>query len=521
MFAAVVAVAFPLYLIRGNDQWFSLDEWDFLAGRRATSLHDLLAPHNEHWSTLPILVYRALWQIVGLRSYVPYQAVIVALHLTAATLLWIVMRRARVQPFIATAAATAFVLLGSGRQDIVWAFQIGFVGSLVCGLAQLLLADHDGPLSRRDALGLALGIAGLMCSGVAVTMTIVVGLAALIRRGWRAAAFHAVPLGAVYLVWWLLFGRDAASKTSHSLGPVIRFVAIGARNGFGKIGQVPGIGAALAVLLVVGFVLAFRQAPITELRRRAAAPGALLVGAFVFLAISAVGRVAGFGPEAARASRYVHLFAAMTLPAIAVAADAVTRRWRGFAAVAVALLLLGVPGNVDGIRAEGRNRLTLGNPRRIEALAHSPYTRLVPRSTRPLGGSGSGTVGFFAEGPEEVTVGWLRDGAASGRIPSPPPMTPEEEAAISLDLVLQHGRVARSGHACAQLAAPKKQVLQAGDTVIFAGGPLVVQLITDDGTVSTPVRYQTDHGDRLKALAGPLQLRVSPPGFGGRVSLCG
>ena len=60
--------------------------------------------------------------------------------------------------------------------DIVFAFQIGFDGSLVCGLAHLILADHDGPFDRRDAAGLAFGVLGLLCSGVAVTMTIVVSV---------------------------------------------------------------------------------------------------------------------------------------------------------------------------------------------------------------------------------------------------------------------------------------------------------------------------------------------------------
>ena len=46
-----------------------------------------------------------------------------------------------------------------GSQDIVWAFQIGFTGSLVFGLTQLLLCDHDGGLDWRDGLGVLAGIA--------------------------------------------------------------------------------------------------------------------------------------------------------------------------------------------------------------------------------------------------------------------------------------------------------------------------------------------------------------------------
>jgi hypothetical protein len=106
VFVAVVALAFPLLLKLVHYRWFYLDEWDFLAGRDGGSLHDLLRPHNEHLSALPILVYRGLWRVVGLHSYTPYLTLIITLHLTAAVLLRVVMRRAGVGPWVATAAAT-------------------------------------------------------------------------------------------------------------------------------------------------------------------------------------------------------------------------------------------------------------------------------------------------------------------------------------------------------------------------------------------------------------------------------
>ena len=59
-FLAVETVALVIYVAISRPMWFYLDEWDFLADRSATSLHDLLRPHNEHWQTLPILAYRAI-----------------------------------------------------------------------------------------------------------------------------------------------------------------------------------------------------------------------------------------------------------------------------------------------------------------------------------------------------------------------------------------------------------------------------------------------------------------------------
>jgi hypothetical protein len=346
-FVLVAVVAFGLFLGFGRRQSFFLDDWDFLAHRDGGDVRDLLRPHNEHWSTLPILVYRGLWRIFGVRTYVPYQAILTVLHLIAAALLRVVMRHSGVGPWIATAAASLFVLFGAGYENVVWAFQVGFVGALVLGLTQLLLADHDGPLDGRDWLALLAGFAGLVCSGVAVTMTIAVGLAMLLRRGWRVALFHVAPLGVVYTVWWVTEARGAYATPGGALGPWLRFVGTGLGTTFDAMGQLPGVGIALGVLLIVGLALALRGLDRAELRRRAAAPAALLSGAIVFLMISGLGRATSFGPEFARSSRYVHLVAALSLPSVAVAAQAVAQRWRMLAPAVVVLLLIGIPGNVD------------------------------------------------------------------------------------------------------------------------------------------------------------------------------
>jgi hypothetical protein len=346
VFGLVSTVACFLCFVYGRRQSFFLDDWDLLAHRDGGDVGDLLRPHNEHWSTLPILVYRLLWRLFGVRTYVPYQTVLVLLHLTAGALLRAVMRRSGVGPWIATAAASLFVLFGAGYENIVWAFQIGFVGSLVFGLTQLLLADHDGLLDRRDWLGLVAGFAGILCSGFAVTMTIVVGLAMLFRRGWRIALFHTAPLAVIYLVWWVAEARDAYTRQGVALGSVGRFVRTGVGAAFDAMGQLPGAGVALGLVLVVGLTLAWRGLDRAKLRRRAALPGALLFGSIVFLVISGLGRATSFGPQFARSSRYLYLVAALLLPAVAVAAEAVAQRRRTLAPVVIALFLIGIPGNV-------------------------------------------------------------------------------------------------------------------------------------------------------------------------------
>src|SRR2546429_202207 len=252
--------------------------------------------------------------------------------------------RAGVGPWLSTGAASLFALFGAGYGDIVWAFQIGFNGSLVFGLAHLLLADHDGPVDRRDWLGLVAGFAGLLCSGVGVSMVIVVGLATLMRRGWRMAALHTGPLGLIYLVWWTSIGHEDYANRDISISQLARFVRVGVGAAFDAMGQVPGVGLLLGILLIVGLVLAWRPLDYRQLRARAAAPGALLVGAVVFLLFSGAGRASLLGPEFARASRYLHVVTAMALPALAAAAAPVPRRRRPLAPLAP----VGPPSAIPG-----------------------------------------------------------------------------------------------------------------------------------------------------------------------------
>jgi hypothetical protein len=326
----------------------------------------------------------------------------------------------------------------------------------------------------------------MLCSGVAVTMIFVVGLSVLIRRGWGAAAFHTAPLALLYLGWWFAFGRDEYSNAQGSPGDVLRFVWTGFKAAFGEMGQLPGVGLALGLILVSGLVLAWRALAWNELRQRAAAPAALLVGAVVFLAIAGLGRVSFFGPEFARTSRYLHVVAALCLPAIAVAADAFLRRWRAVGVVTAALLVLGIPGNVDLIvNYETEWACCLGPKKLILALPQDPLAHTVPRQLRPI-----------PELSNQVTVGWLLSGVRSGRIPTPDHVDPLTSAQANLRLSLfQSQRATEHGH-CTALIDVVTRTLDKGEAIRFDGGLLQVSAAQDP---RAGVAYNPKDGRTLTA----------------------
>jgi hypothetical protein len=509
-FAALVAVALPLWLYLGRHRWFTYDEWAFLAGRTAGSLDDLLEPHaGAHWSTLPVLWYRAMWNLVGIRTYVPYQLLLVVLHLVSAVLIRVVMRRAGVHPWIATAAAALFVLLGAGSFNIVWAFQVNEVGSLVFGLTFLLLIDHDGPWNRRDWLGLLAGLAGLMCSGLGVTMVVVVGFAALLKRGWRTAFALTAPLAALFLVWLTSSAWDEYSESDRPTLDVLgRFVSTGITHGFDSMGQLPGVGVVLALVLVVGLWLAWSPLRGAELRQHMAAPLALLLGALMLLVSAGLQRGVQ-GSAHARSSYYTHLFIAMVLPATALAADALVRRWRVLTLPLCALFLVGIPGNLEAVDDDVRNREEWHGPYRSHLLtsAYLPEADELPPTLIPEP--------LFAQW---VSLGWLLDGVDSGRVPKPDSVDPAAQANTLLRLALTRSTTAPPD-GCAPIDGPLDVALAEGDVITVNAGAWITTT-TPEGIVSEPLVFGETQPDSPVVVAFPLTVKIAALDAGRPPALC-
>jgi hypothetical protein len=493
--------ALVFYLVVSRPMWFFQDEWDFLANRTAFNLHDLFQPHNEHWVTLPTLGFRALWWIFGLRTYRPYQVVIVLLHLGAALLIRMVMRRAGVRPWTATIAALVLVFFGSGYQNIILPIQMTLVGSLVFGVVHLLLADHEGAVDRRDYLGLLAGLAALLCSGVGVAMVIAVGAAVLIRRGWRAALLHTVPLSLVYVVWFASIGHEGYTGKHGSLVDVARFVRMMVATTFGAIGHYRGLGLVLGGILVVGLVLAWRPLPASELRSRAAAPVGLLIGAFSLLCITGYGRAGLVVLD--EKSRYLHLVAAMLLPALAVAADAIMRRWRVVAPVVAVVLVIGIPSNIDVVvnymhRPFVKSQLEYR--RMMLSLPRVPAAKEAPRHLVPE-----------QELAHFVTIGWLLDGVRSGRIPKPSHISDADAAMDEIRLSLEQFR-ARGiplGYECIGSKTPLEFHLQTGDMIVVSAPKGIVEITPPEAVrgEAFPFRVITVQGPILRAVR-PIAFRT-------------
>jgi hypothetical protein len=289
-------------------------------------------------------------------------------------------------------------------------------------------------------------------------MVIAVGAAVLISRGWRPALLHTVPLSVIYVVWFAAIGHEGFTGKHASPVDVARFVRLIVDATFGAIGHYRGFGWALGALLVVGLVFAWRPLPAAERRSRAAAPLGLLIGAFSLLCITGYGR-AGLASFVEK-SRYLHLVAAMLLPALAIAADAIMRRWRVVAPFVVVVLLIGIPGNVNFIvdymhRPLVRNEVVY--KRMMLSLPEVAAAKEAPRELIP-----------DRELAHFVTIGWLLDGVRSGRIPKPSRISAADVAMDEIRLSLEQFRSRRipAGYKCVFSTTPLLFRLQTGEKIV-------------------------------------------------------
>src|ERR1035437_7098032 len=175
---------------------------------RHNPLPDLyLLPHNEHWSSLPLLAYRTLRASVGVGSYWPYLGLLLLLHLGVTHILWRLMLVTGSKPIVATALAAVFSVLGAGAEDLVWAFQISFVGSTLLGVSAVYLAVTGSASWRKTAVLAGLALASLATSGVGLAYLIVVPLVLARRRRRYAIVVLCLPL-LVYLTWYASYGSS-------------------------------------------------------------------------------------------------------------------------------------------------------------------------------------------------------------------------------------------------------------------------------------------------------------------------
>lgn len=336
---AVVAAAGVFLLVSVRGFYFGGDDWFVVTDRGLTpgpGREGLFEPHYEHWATLPIIAFRGLFAVFGIRTYWPYIGLTIAVHLSVVVLIWVIMLRARTDVWVATAVCAVFAVAGTGFENVTNAWQTQLIAPLAFGLGALLLAPEAGNrMTARDAGASLLLVAAVMCSGVALPMLVSFGVVAVVRRGWRVALTTVAAPAALYVWWYLAYGRHGQRVADPAPGRIPRFVWDGLTDAIGDVARVELVGAVVVLAAVAWLTVRLLRRAVADL----VVPGALALGGVVFLAATGYRRGALLGADPAL-SRYAYVTLTFVLPLLAMAGQCLFRGGAGRRAALVVLTLV-------------------------------------------------------------------------------------------------------------------------------------------------------------------------------------
>ena len=307
-FALLALLTFVLLYRKGTDMTFYFDEWDFVLRRHQTTAGVFLEPHNEHFSLVPVAVYKLLFATAGLDHYAPYRIVALLLHLTVAALVFVWVR-SRAGDAIALAAATLMLFLGAGFEDVLWPFQIGFLFALASGIGAFILVERD---TRRADLVAAV-LLGVSLASASLGIPIVLGVAAylLVRPARRRRLWVVLAPLVLYAIWYAGYGKSALKRENLTSVPEYTADEVAGAVG-GLVGLSLEWGRVLA-LAAVGAVVLY----VSRVRTLSRAFAMVLVTALAFWLLTALARAELNEPAS---SRYIY---AGGLLVLLIAAEAV------------------------------------------------------------------------------------------------------------------------------------------------------------------------------------------------------
>lgn len=284
--------ALLLYMGRGLS--FFYDDWDWVLHDYGGGLHTLLVAHVGNISVFPVAVYKVLFHVVGLNHYAVFRSVVIVLHLVSGGLVFVLAAR-RVPRVPALLASALILFLGAAWEDLIWAFQVGYMLSITGGLATWVLLEREGSRNELAAMLCLLVAAGSSSLGIPLLIGVAVELAW--QRRWRSGWIVVIP-ALLYGIWYLTNGESEI--TTNSLINAPGFAADLAAAAFGGLvgrGLEWGRPLALAGLIIVVSRL-MRPRPVS-----ARLAGLLATGLSLW-AVTAAARSTISQPET---SRYIYL----------------------------------------------------------------------------------------------------------------------------------------------------------------------------------------------------------------------
>ncbi|MEK6250925.1 MAG: hypothetical protein AABM43_03085 [Actinomycetota bacterium] len=351
LFGAVAAVAAALILWLGRGRTFSSDELTWFMQTPDLDLDGALQPHGGHLILTTRLVYKALFETLGV-SYLPFQLLTVATVVLTAGLFFAYAGR-RVGRLVALAPTLVLLVFGSDSAHLLSGNGFTVIGAVACGLGALLALDRGD--RKGDIVACALLCLGVVTYTVALALVVGVAVSVLLREDrWRRIWIVAIPI-AIYCAWWLwALGSASSSENQIALWNLLLFPSWGFQSLSAVLGALTGldyafsdttakVGPALALLGIIG--LSWRL-------WRGSVPAMLWAALGIVVTLWMMGAISRTLLRLPDSSRYLYPGAVAVL--VLAAWTVVGTRWKPPAVIVLFLVAAaGVATNISLLRSSG------------------------------------------------------------------------------------------------------------------------------------------------------------------------
>lgn len=259
---------YALYIIFiGRNQWFFYDDFDFVSNNRISGsyISALLMPHNEHTALLPFVLFRLIYMVFGLSSYIPYFVINIIVLTITFYVLYLFARSLKISSRIAFFGIVFLSFTPAYYENIFWAFQVGLSLSTCFGFMSLGLISASNRFKKYNKIlvfgSLMISVFSSSLGLIFIVMSIIL---ILLNRSWRSYIASVVLPLIIWILWSLNFSSTqglSLSKLIFTLKNYTQFMSVGVNEALTSIFPIASFG----VLIVGVFTyLAFRLTEVQD-----------------------------------------------------------------------------------------------------------------------------------------------------------------------------------------------------------------------------------------------------------------
>ncbi|MDR7254560.1 hypothetical protein J2X46_003553 [Nocardioides sp. BE266] len=343
-------VLYGAYLVwLSSDAWFWGDDWTFLFHKGTIpgeTQGTLMDAYNGHWSLAHGLTYRVLFDLFGMKTYLPWLIVLIGFHVAIVLAVHVLLRRTGCPRSVALGTALAILFTGVAPEMLVYDAAMSHSGALAFGLAGIVVVVVTDAARRGLVLAAVLLSVALMFSATGISTVVLAAVFVSVHWSVSAGLRVAGPPAAVFVAWFAVWGRSGAGgadRTFGNLADVPNYVWDGLTKVFGSAVGVPGVGPVVFAALILNLLTDREGRPAL---RTLAWSG--LAAATAQLVLEGVGRL-NIGDIDNSPARYAYFSLVLLSPALALGVARLMRatvepRWLPVAGISLALVGYAVHG---------------------------------------------------------------------------------------------------------------------------------------------------------------------------------